>query len=94
MQVFLGQYGPYLVSRALGREVRERVKEALAGSDRVTLDFGGVEVAAHGFCDEVFGKLAQEMGFPAFKRAVRFSNCSEDVAAVIRYALRERSRSV
>ncbi|WP_169719369.1 STAS-like domain-containing protein [Desulfovirgula thermocuniculi] len=94
MRLFLGRYGPCLAGRALGREVRERIRETLAGSDRVILDFGGVEVASHGFCDEAFGKLAQEMGFSAFKRAVRFSNCSEDVAAVVRYALRERSRAV
>ncbi|WP_051276467.1 STAS-like domain-containing protein [Desulfovirgula thermocuniculi] len=86
----LGNIGACLTGRALGRRVRDLVLEELKSSARVALDFAGVEVVSHCFCDEAFGKLLQGMGSEEFRRRIKFFNCSPEVKSAIKFALGAR----
>jgi len=88
--IVLGNIGACLTTRALGKQVRELIEEELGSSSRVLLDFAGVEMASHSFCDEAFGKLLLKMGFKEFKRRIRFSCCAPEVESVIKFALKTR----
>ncbi|RKO65752.1 STAS-like domain-containing protein [Desulfofundulus salinus] len=88
--IMLGSISTHLTTRALGKRVRELILKRLESSTQVLLDFTGVEMASHSFCDEAFGKLLQELGFVKFKRRVKFSGCSAEVESVIKFALRNR----
>ena len=87
------EFGTCLTSRASGEKVRLLIKEELSNTNNVAIDFKGVEVASHSFCDEAFGKLICEIGFENFKRRLKFWNCSEEIKAVIRFVLRERVKT-
>jgi hypothetical protein len=83
----LSQWGEVLTGRRLGRQIREL---ALQNSleHEVIMDFSGVEVASHSFCDEVFGILMLELENPTSR--IKAINASDTIKATIKYVMLQR----
>lgn len=86
----LKKFGTHLVSRSSGEEARNIIKKEIAAGNKVLVDFSGVKIASQGFCDEAFGKLAEELGIEKLKQTVKFVNCPEETRAIIKYVLGSR----
>ncbi|RPF49569.1 uncharacterized protein DUF4325 [Thermodesulfitimonas autotrophica] len=84
------EFGTHLTGRALGKKVRELILGKTKESTPVLLDFAGVQMASHSFCDEAIGKMLQELEFKEFKRAVKFVNCCAEIKSIIKFVLRDR----
>lgn len=81
------QWGEILTGRKLGREVREKALAEFSG-EKIVIDFSGVKVAGHSFCDEVFGILALELDNPTTQ--IKVLNVSDEIKAVIKYVIFQR----
>jgi len=84
----LTQYSKFLSGRSLGEIVRGDIKKLVDNELLVHIDFDGIKLATHGFCDEAFGVLLETM----IKNGenigqVGFINADEDVETIIRYVL-------
>ena len=82
----LGELGPCLGSRGIGRQLREQIEEA--GSAQ--LDFTDVEVLSASFADELFAVLVRDYGTHWFKRNIEFINAPESVIQDVLNAVAER----
>jgi hypothetical protein len=80
----LDQMGADISGRGSGEEVRGLVEH---GVTEVVFDLAGVESMSPSFADEVFGKLAQETARPS----IRVVNAADDIVALIRFAVRQRT---
>lgn len=61
----LGQFGPYLAMRPLGRQVQDALDAALRAlppGGVLALDFDGVEMMDYSFADEALGTIYSRMG--------------------------------
>ena len=61
----LGEFGPYLAMRPLGRQVQEAIDEALRALPSggvLVVDFDGVEMMDYSFADEALGTIYSRMG--------------------------------
>ncbi len=61
----LGQFGPYLAMRPLGRQVQDALDaelRALPPGGVLALDFDGVEMMDYSFADEALGTIYSRMG--------------------------------
>ena len=85
-----------LVSEKFGTHLGSRVQ---AGAFRATLmseagpivlDFSGVEVVGHAFADELFGKLAEELGKDIFRDRFQLKNLSPENRALVKAVIRNR----
>ncbi len=70
----LGQYGKSMGTRALGKEIREKVVFVINSGGRVFFDFTDVSVISSAFADELFGKLYNELGENIFKKSIKINN--------------------
>lgn len=75
------QHGAVLVSRTLGRELREQVEAQAATEDVVVVDFAGIETVSPSFADEFFAKLEPRL---LAGGRVRLDNVHPDVSEIIR----------
>ena len=60
----LGEFGPFLAMRPLGRQVQESIDEALRGLPAggvLAIDFDGVEMMDYSFADEALGTIFSRM---------------------------------
>jgi len=99
LRIFVGHEGGSDVSgRALGRQIRLRLVNALADSDRVVLDFSGVQCASESFLDELVAVLVAKRGKPWFKERVAVVNAAEhirhDILKAVRFRLGEKRESL
>jgi len=63
-QKSLGEFGPYLAMRPLGRQVQDAIDEALRdlpSGGVLVLDFDGVEMMDYSFADEALGTIFSRM---------------------------------
>lgn len=61
----LGEFGPYLAMRPLGKQVQESLDKALRGlpvGGVLAVDFCGVEMMDYSFADEALGTIYSRMG--------------------------------
>ncbi len=61
----LGEFGPFLAMRPLGRQVQESIDEALRAlppGGVLAIDFDGVEMMDYSFADEALGTIFSRMG--------------------------------
>lgn len=87
----MNQWGDFLGTRFLGEEARRQINIALSGEPPVLLDFAGVSGVSHSFADEAIGVLAEEVGLDVLRTNVRFLNLNEEIKAVVRFVVAERS---
>lgn len=81
----------HIGSRGEGRELATRVRNALmAGAEYVLLDLTGVQIVSSSFADEVFGKLAEELGEANFKSRIFQRGAREANISLIQRAIATR----
>lgn len=91
MVIKMNDFGSSLVSRAAGRSAYERIAGKMASTDDVIVfDFEKVDSITNSFADEVFGRMAFEMGFDALKKRTTFDNIAPFWASVIRTVIDAR----
>ncbi|MDD4599365.1 MAG: STAS-like domain-containing protein [Lentimicrobiaceae bacterium] len=81
----MSELGTILTGRNLGKNVRKAI---LNEPGIVTVDFMGIKVASHSFCDEAFGKMVFEVDHP--KNKIRFKNANDEIKTVIKQTMSER----
>ena len=92
MVIEMKEFGRSLVSRASGRLAYVGIAQSVASSkEAVVFDFSGVEIVTNSFADEVFGRLAYEMGMDELKRRTTFRNVPPFWARIIRNAMEARA---
>jgi len=95
MVVFrFADYGPILVTRNLGARVRESLLLTLSGTDKVVLDFDGVEMVGNSFADECLGKLLMTMSLDELRQHTTFHALSGLSKVSVSAALRRRYNSL
>ena len=66
------EFGQNLGTRQLGAQVREKLMPLLQGTERVSLDFTGVNVVSNSFADECIAKLLLTMPLSELKQRTTF----------------------
>ncbi|WP_198009262.1 STAS-like domain-containing protein [Atopobium sp. oral taxon 199] len=89
----MNTFGTSLVTRSAGRSAFSQISQAFDSSsqDVVTFDFEGVNTITSSFADEVFGRLAYELGFNELRRRTTFTHISTFWATIVRSAIDARS---
>jgi hypothetical protein len=88
--VQISRHGAFLGTRALGVKVRDEIVKACMDSERVTIDFNGVDAVSHSFADECIGGLLTELGAQVFKEMIRFKGMSEETNSLLRLVTSRR----
>lgn len=92
MIVRMNEFGRSLTTRAMGRDVYRQINRLLSSSDEtVAFDFLGVDSITNSFADEVFGRLALELGIDELQSRTSFKNISLFWARVVRQAIDARA---
>lgn len=92
MLIKMSEFGSSLCTRSSGRDVYNQVaKELAADNKRVVFDFENVTSVTNSFADEVFGRLALDVGLEPLKRQTSFINIEVFPAKVIRTAIDNRT---
>ncbi|MBR1804154.1 MAG: STAS-like domain-containing protein [Muribaculaceae bacterium] len=94
--VFLkfNKFGTNLGTRQLGAQAREELVSLLNTSNKVVLDFEGVNVVSNSFADECLGKLLLSMSLDDIKAATTFHGLNDFARHNIAVALRRRLKSL
>ena len=91
MIVMMKDFGNSLVTRAAGRSAYENITARMAESQEIAVfDFSNVDSITNSFADEVFGRMAFELGFDQLRKSTSFTNISPFWASVIRSVIDER----
>ena len=92
MIVDMSKFGTALTTRASGRAAYSFVNSATSGfSVPVVFDFSGVDAVSNSFADEIFGRMAFEMGMEKTRAVTSFSGVKPFAARVIRRSMDARS---
>ena len=92
MIVKMCEFGTVLGTRQDGRSAYNRImKETNSLSSFVTFDFSGVSVITNSFSDEVFGRMALNLGIEELKRRTSFKNIDPLWARIVRRTIDLRS---
>lgn len=85
-------YGQELATRILGKKVREDILPLLnqTGSEKLVLDFEGVNIVTNSFADECLAKLIYEMPFETLKSKTTFRNLNDTARKYIAFAFQRR----
>lgn len=85
------EYGKRLSTRDQGREVKAVFDKLYdSTSNKITLDFSGIELVTNSFADELIGKKIIEVGIDNFKSKTTFINLKPFVAMCIKKAIDNR----
>ena len=91
MIVKMNEFDRSLTTRAMGRDVYQQINHLLSSCDEtVIFDFLGVDSITNSFADEVFGRLAFELGIDGLRSKTSFKNISLFWARVVRQAIDAR----
>ena len=97
MTIKMRDFGRSLVTRSAGRLAYDAISPAVASAtERVVLDFEGVDVITNSFADEVFGHLVLDMGMDELRARTTFRGVQPFFAQVVRTAMdsRESQREI
>lgn len=81
-------------TRQLGAQVRENLLQVISRSDKVCLDFSGVNVVSNSFADECIVKLLLVMSLEELKSKTTFMGFNPFAQKNISVALSRRYRSL
>ncbi len=84
------EYGEHLGTRQLGERVREQLWPLIQGSEKVCLDFEGVDVVSNSFADECIAKLLLTMSLDELKQHTTFIGLNDFARKNIALALKRR----
>lgn len=91
MKIFkFNQFGQNLGTRLLGAEVREKLMPFLEGSEKVVLDFEGIDVVSNSFADECLAKLLLIMPLDELKKKTTFRGLNDFARKNIALAFKRR----
>lgn len=92
MAIRMNSFGSFLCTRVSGRAAYGEIMSASSSlAEKVVFDFNGAETVTNSFADEVFGRMANEMGFEALRQRTSFINIDKLAASTIRRAIDFRS---
>lgn len=92
MVIRMNDFGSFLCTRVSGRAAYSEIMLISSSlAEKVVFDFDGVETITNSFADEVFGRMANEMGFDALRRQTSFTNIDRLAASTIRRTINFRS---
>lgn len=92
MVIRMSDFGSFLCTRVSGRAAYSEIMLVSSSlAEKVMFDFDGVEMVTNSFADEVFGRIANEMGFEALRQRTNFINIDNATASTIRRAIDFRS---
>lgn len=92
MIVQMNQYGAALCTRQSGRAAYDEIAKAfLSSREKVTFDFTGVDTVTNSFADEVFGRMAAQLGMAGLRERTSFKNVKPLIAFTIRGAMESRA---
>ena len=80
---------PSFGSRPNAVPLRKQIESALDAGEDVTIDFSGVE-ATQSYVDELIGVLVLRRGAETLSK-LSFRGCSNDLKAIIRFVVSDRS---
>lgn len=87
------EFGENLGTRILGERARKQLLPLIQGSDKVVLDFSGVNVVSNSFADECLGKLLLTMSLDDLKSKTTFVSVNDFAKKNIAVALKRRLMS-
>lgn len=87
---YFREYGENLGTRPLGKRVREQLLPLIEQSERVVLDFTGVNVVSNSFADECIAKLLLTMSLAELKSRTTFRGLNSIASESVLTALRRR----
>ena len=89
-------YGQELATRILGKKVREVILPLInqTSTEKVVLDFEGVNIVTNSFADECLAKLIYEMPFETLKSKTTFRNLNDTARKYIAFAFQRRLKVV
>lgn len=82
--------GESLISRTEGCILRDKLVNYIKTDDYIEINFRGVNRITQSFADEFIGKLVYEIEFDCFKNKVKFSNTSDEIKKIIKFAMQNR----
>lgn len=92
MIIKMRDFGTSLCTRMSGRQAYEAIMSTTNSLSSTTVfDFEGVCLVTNSFADEVFGRLAFELGFDTLKAKTTFINVDGFTAKIIRESIDFRS---
>ena len=92
MIVKMNGFGHSLVSRAAGRVAYNRIVSLPTwGTEKTVFDFSGVGSITNSFADEVFGRMAFEMGMEAMRKKTSFKGINPFMARIVRTTIDARA---
>jgi len=94
MRILFSHKGKHLSTRIDGEFFRREIETAIERSEKVVLDFEGVEVISNSFADECFAKLIFAFDLFQVKEYTTFVNASPFIKAVIANSFKERLQAV
>lgn len=88
MKIVMKKYGKALATRSSGRTAyKDIMRDSNNLAEDVIFDFEDVNVVTNSFADEVFGRIAYEVGLTRMREVTTFRNVSPTWAVVIRHAI-------
>lgn len=89
-------YGAELATRILGKKVREVILPLInqTSTEKLVLDFEGVNIVTNSFADECLAKLIYEMPFETLKSKTTFRNLNDTARKYIAFAFQRRLKVV
>jgi hypothetical protein len=94
IEVLLRKESASFGSREIAREVRTKIENILRSTLKpVTLNMRGVTIVSSSYADEVFGKLAKDMGLGTFRSRVEIVGSNPNVHGVISRAVKQRTET-
>ena len=91
MKIFkFNQFGTNLGTRMLGASVRERLRPLFSDTEKVVLDFEGVDVVSNSFADECLAKLLLSMSLEELKQHTTFRGLNDFARKNIALAFKRR----
>ncbi|MBR4676574.1 MAG: STAS-like domain-containing protein [Bacteroidales bacterium] len=89
-------YGHELATRLLGKKVREILLPLIKGtnSEKIVLDFEGVNIVTNSFADECLAKIIYDIPFETLKSRTTFRNLNDTSRRYIAFAFQRRLNEI
>lgn len=91
LTIVMREFGSALVTRKAGNAAYNAIVAKMVPDEVIVFDFDGVDTITNSFADEVFGRLAFELGMDELRKRTTFRNVSPFWARVIRTAMDTRA---